>query len=125
MSEPKRPSTPPKNPDAIEERPSGLPPANSHAVAEAVAASGAVVGALVGAVGGPIGAVAGGAIGAAIGAIAGATIEKTEHEHEMHERELDDEIGVTSGSLGVPAEAKRPSREALEEAKQYDDEHKK
>ena len=133
-SEPFRPSPStlptPKEPEKaagtdVDERPSGVPPRHQHATTEAAVLSGAVAGAIVGAIGGPIGAMAGGAIGSAIGAMAGATLERAEHLREVHDHELDDEIGVTSGSLGVPKEAKQPSAEALQEAREVDEARKK
>jgi uncharacterized membrane protein len=65
-------------------------------------ASGAIAGALVGAAAGPPGALAGAIIGAVAGALAGAVIDKDSAESEERTRELDDEIGVTSGTIGAP-----------------------
>jgi phage tail tape-measure protein len=128
-SEPFRPSPSalptPKEPEEVDERPSGVPARHQHATTEAAVLSGAVAGAIVGAIGGPLGAMAGGAIGSAIGAMAGATLERAEHLREVHDHELDDEIGVTSGSLGVPKEAKQPSAEALQEAREADEARKR
>jgi phage tail tape-measure protein len=96
--------------------PAGVPRHDDHALAGAAALSGAVAGAIAGAVGGPAGVVAGSAIGGALGAIGGAALEREEHRHDKHDHELDDEIGVTRGSLGVPEEDKRPSRDVIDEA---------
>lgn len=93
-----------------------LPP-EDHAIAAAAAIAGGAAGAVAGAIGGPIGMVAGGAIGAAIGAISGATMENDEHRHDAHERELDDDIGVTKGTIGAPESVKRPSLEVIDEAR--------
>lgn len=71
---------------------------------ESVAAgslAGAAAGAVAGAVVGPIGAVVGGMIGAAVGAGAGEIIAEEGERVSKHDRELDDEIGVTSGDLGA------------------------
>jgi phage tail tape-measure protein len=89
--------------------PAGVPRHDDHALAGAAALSGAVAGAIAGAVGGPAGVVAGSALG-------GAALEREEHRHDKHDHELDDEIGVTRGSLGVPEEDKRPSRDVIDEA---------
>jgi hypothetical protein len=67
-----------------------------------------------------VGAIAGGAIGSAIGAIAGVAMEREEHLREEHDRELDDEIGVTSGSLGTNPEDRKASPEVLREARESD-----
>lgn len=128
MSEEKRPpSSPPKPAESgtdVNARPSGVPARHQHATTEAAVLSGAVAGAIVGAVAGPLGALAGGAIGSAIGAMAGATLERAEHQREVHDRELDDDIGITSGSMGTPAETKHPSPEVLEEARASDEARK-
>lgn len=104
------------------ERPAGVP-RDEHALAGAAVVSGAVTGAAVGAIGGPLGAVVGGAIGTAVGAVAGAAMEREMHRHDAHEKELDDEIGITDGSLGVPAEMKKPSREVIDEAEREEEAH--
>ncbi len=71
---------------------------------------------MLGAIAGPAGAIAGGVIGSAIGALSGAVLEREEHRREAHDRELDDDIGVTSGSIGVPDEMKHPSVPPPEDA---------
>ena len=90
---------------------------HDHAVASAATLSGAAAGAAIGAIAGPVGAVAGGAIGTAIGALTGIAMEREEVRKDEHDRELDDAIGVTSGSLGEPAENKRPSHHVVYDAK--------
>jgi uncharacterized membrane protein len=65
-------------------------------------ASGAIAGALVGAAAGPPGALAGAIIGAVAGALAGAVLDKDSSESDERTRELDDDIGVTSGTIGAP-----------------------
>jgi universal stress protein A len=86
------------------------------AFARAAAASGAVAGSATGALAGPLGAVAGGAIGTVVGAIAGAVMEAQQARATEHERELDNAIGVTKGSLGAPPYTKKPTEAVLAEA---------
>jgi len=112
-----------KKPLANDEVPAGVPHGHDHTLAEATALSGAVAGAVVGSVAGPIGAAVGGVVGGALGAFGGAAMEIEEHRQEAHDHELDEAIGVTRGSLGVPAEAKVPSRRILDEAEELDREH--
>jgi hypothetical protein len=61
-----------------------------------------VAGGLVGSIAGPPGAVAGMVLGAAVGALAGKVIDDEAERAHVHDSELDDEIGVTSGDLGAP-----------------------
>ena len=63
--------------------------------------SGAVAGAALGAVAGPPGIVAGGIVGTAMGVLAGVGLDNAEHAAKAHDRELDDDIGVTKGDLGA------------------------
>ena len=98
-------------------------PHDAHALAGAAVVSGAVTGAAVGAVAGPLGVVVGGAIGTAVGAVAGVTMEREAHRNAEHEKELDDEMGVTKGSLGVPKEAKEASPSVLAEAEEAERKH--
>jgi nucleotide-binding universal stress UspA family protein len=86
------------------------------AFARASIASGAVAGAVVGAIGGPAGALGGGALGTIVGAVVGRSMAKQEARAAARDRELDDAIGVTSGSLGTPPETKQPSPDILSEA---------
>ncbi len=120
MSEPFRPQPPPNEAETTE-RPSGVPPRHPHALAEAGGLTGAVAGAILGSIAGPFGAVAGGALGSALGAFTGEALSRAEHEREVHDRELDDTIGVTSGDLGTSEENKHPSPEALAEARTHDE----
>lgn len=94
----------------------GLPKHDGHALAGATTLGGAMTGAMLGAIAGPAGAIAGGVIGSAIGALSGAVLEREDHRREAHDRELDDDIGVTSGSIGVPDEMKHPSVPPPEDA---------
>lgn len=73
--------------------------------------TGAVAGAATGVIAGPAGAIAGGAIGTVVGIIAGSVMGRERTRADEHDRELDDAIGVTSGTIGTPQENKRPSRE--------------
>jgi hypothetical protein len=76
-------------------------------------ALGAVAGATVGSIAGPPGAVVGAVLGAAAGVIAGAAVVKDEHRREEEDRKLDEEIGVTAGSLGAPNLKHPPPRHGL------------
>jgi uncharacterized membrane protein len=82
---------------------------HDHATLGATTLGGAAAGAAIGAIAGPAGVVAGGAIGTAVGALAGITMEREEVRRDGHDRDLDDAIGVTRGSLGAPEETKHPS----------------
>lgn len=90
----KDPKTPAKEHD-------GLPHSHPHGGAAAGAGAGAASGAIIGSFGGPIGAVAGALIGAGIGAATGEAISQEIHDHDVRDKELDDQIGVTSGDLGA------------------------
>jgi outer membrane lipoprotein SlyB len=72
-----------------------------HVLVDVGTVSGAVTGAIVGIVGGAPGMIVGGAIGAAIGTVAGAALDRESHAGERHDRELDDDIGVTNGELSA------------------------
>lgn len=98
----------------------GLFHPHPHAFAGAAAFSGAAAGAVAGALAGPVSAVIGGILGTAVGAVAGYAFEKDERISGVHDRVLDDEIGVTRGSLGVPIEAKQPDRTSLLDAELED-----
>ena len=97
-----------------------LPATDEHALAEAGVLGGALAGGMLGAIAGPIGILAGVALGSAAGALAGDAIDRDTLEGNAHDKELDDTIGVTSGSLGTPPETKHPSAEALADARQAD-----
>jgi universal stress protein A len=98
----------------------GVAREHSMAYAGAATLSGAVAGAAVGAVAGPPGALAGGVVGTAVGAIVGVAMSRDEARVDAHDRELDDEIGVTKGPLGASEDAKQPSKRALREAAEED-----
>ena len=85
-----------------------------HVLVDVGTVSGAVAGAAVGIVAGPPGMIVGGAIGAALGTVAGTVLDRESHRAERHERELDDEVGVTKGDLGAK-EVVRASFTAKEE----------
>jgi hypothetical protein len=76
-------------------------------------ALGAVAGATVGSIAGPPGAVLGAVLGAAAGALAGAAVVRDDHRKEEEDKRLDEEIGVTSGSLGAPNLKHPPPRHGL------------
>jgi phage tail tape-measure protein len=69
--------------------------------AEAGAIAGEIAGAVVGSVAGPVGAVAGMVIGAVAGAVAGEELGVESERISRHDKELDEEIGVTKGDLGA------------------------
>lgn len=65
------------------------------------ASGGALAGAALGAFAGPVGLVAGGLIGAAAGAAAGIAFVDAEAEQAVMDEQLDEEIGVIGGNIGV------------------------
>jgi phage tail tape-measure protein len=75
----------------------------SHAVGapEAGAIAGEIAGAVIGSVAGPVGAIAGMVIGAVAGAVAGEELAVESDRVSKHDKELDEEIGVTKGDLGA------------------------
>ena len=76
---------------------------HQHVVHDAEGAtSGAVAGAVVGAAAGPPGIVAGAIIGAVAGALTAEVMETDGERTAAHDRELDEEIGVSGGDLGAP-----------------------
>jgi len=78
-------------------------PSHGHELEAAVGALGALSGAGMGAIaGGPPGAIAGAIIGAVMGASSGWVAEETSAERAEVDRELDEEIGVTAGTVGDP-----------------------
>jgi phage tail tape-measure protein len=85
-----------------------------HVLVDVGTVSGAVTGAIVGIVAGPPGMIVGGAIGAALGTVAGAVLDRESHSGEKHDRDLDDDIGVTRGDIGA-TEAIRASFASKEE----------
>jgi hypothetical protein len=89
---------------------------HEHAFAGAAMLSGAAAGVIIGSLAGPAGALAGALIGTAVGAVTGLAMERETHRRDARDRELDEVIGVTSGSLGEPEENKRPSHEFYIEA---------
>jgi universal stress protein F len=72
-----------------------------HPMMDAATLAGAISGAAAGALAGPPGAIAGGIIGTAIGAMAGSALDREDRRTGLHDRELDDAIGVTKGDLGA------------------------
>lgn len=73
-------------------------------------AIGAIAGATLGSIAGPPGAVVGAILGAGIGAMAGHTGTREDHIKDEKDRELDEEIGVTSGDIGAPGLAHPPTK---------------
>jgi len=65
---------------------------------------------VLGAAAGPVGMVAGGVLGGAAGAAAASALESDAKRKGAHDRELDEEIGVTGGELGAPNLKHPPAR---------------
>ena len=88
----------PKTPEAVVP-----PPHSGHAVEAAASALGIVGGASTGALmGGPVGAIAGAVIGAAMGAASGWAADQATADQADAEAALDEEIGVSGGTIGTP-----------------------
>lgn len=76
-------------------------------------ASGALVGGIVGVSAGPPGAIVGAILGAVAGTLAGAVIDQESTAAEQRTRELDEDIGVFGGDLGVASGvSRRPAARA-------------
>jgi len=73
---------------------------------------GAITGAVVGAGASLPGMLAGALMGGIAGGIAGAALDSADADREARTRRLDEEIGVTSGAIGVPLLRQRAHREA-------------
>lgn len=87
----------PKQPEAV------IPASPPHVVEVAGATLGAVGGAATGAaLGGPVGAVVGAVVGGAIGASSGWAADAAAADQAQADAALDEEIGVTAGSVGAP-----------------------
>jgi len=71
---------------------------------------GAITGAVVGAGASLPGMIAGAVMGGIAGVIAGAALDSADADREARTRRLDEEIGVTSGDLGVPHLKHPPER---------------
>jgi outer membrane lipoprotein SlyB len=84
-----------------------LKPSHTHG-GEVGAIAGEVVGGVLGSAAGPVGAITGMIVGAAAGALVGEVLEREANRAHVHDEELDDEIGVTSGDLGAARSAKPP-----------------
>lgn len=80
---------------------SGVPAHKEHMTVEAATIAGAASGAVAGAIAGPAGVVIGGAVGAALGMAAGQAMEDNDDAASVHDRELDEVIGVTRGTVGA------------------------
>jgi hypothetical protein len=76
-------------------------PAPSGAATDLGITAGAAVGGVVGSIAGPVGAVAGAAIGAGVATIVDDAWQREKAAKTAHERELDDAIGVTAGTIGA------------------------
>jgi hypothetical protein len=70
--------------------------------AVAAGAAAAAAGAAVGAVAGPPGIVIGAVIGGAAGAATESLLERARRVAQAHERQLDEDVGITSGDIGAP-----------------------
>jgi outer membrane lipoprotein SlyB len=92
-----------------------LPPNHTHGE-ETGAVAGGGLGALVGSAAGPAGTLAGMVFGAAAGAMAGKIIDEEAERAHIHDDELDEAIGVTKGSIGVPRKDMHQAKTAAKEA---------
>ena len=72
--------------------------------------AGATAGATMGVLAGPPGIIAGALVGGAIGAAAAAALHIGQLERDLHDADLDREIGVYGGSIGDALAAPQPSR---------------
>jgi len=100
-----------KTPDLNEQEPVVPTSGPPHVVELTGAALGAVGGAATGAaMGGPVGAVVGAVIGGAIGASSGWAADQASADEAQIEAALDDNIGVTAGSVGAPNLKHPPSK---------------
>ena len=88
-------------------------PREGYVTLETAALAGAASGIALGAIGGPPGAIVGGILGTAVGMMAGSTLDVAQKRADVHDRELDDAIGVTEGDLG----ARESAIEGLKAAK--------
>lgn len=80
---------------AVSVRRPSVPPASVGAV------GGAITGAIAGGIAGPIGSIAGGVLGAIAGGAAAQTIGEVTAAADAKDKELDRQIGVTEGNLGL------------------------
>lgn len=88
-----------------------VPVANRRLEREAEGgAGGAIAGAALGAIAGPPGMAVGSVLGGVVGAIAGAAVARESERIGARTRELDEQIGVTAGSLGAPNLAHPPAK---------------
>ncbi len=91
-------------------------PQPRHALLAANVLTAAVAGFALGAMASPASGALGALVGLGVGTVIGLGLEKQMQHHEAHDRELDDAIGITSGTIGTPDENKRPSQDVIEEA---------
>lgn len=96
-------------------------PKPQFAILEASALAGATSGVVLGAVAGPPGMIIGGAVGAAVGLMAGSTLDISDQRQSKHDRELDEEIGITSGDIGA-REIAQAGFSAMQKAEESGDE---
>ncbi|MDB4943226.1 MAG: hypothetical protein JWP97_2760 [Labilithrix sp.] len=98
----KNPDTSPISPESL--RRAGVPqqvtPDSPATGAAAGAAAGAATGAMLGAFAGPPGAVVGAIVGAVAGAASGAALAG-DHDQELLDAQLDEEIGLNGGPMGA------------------------
>ena len=78
-------------------------PSHRHGVPVG-AVAGEALGALIGSPAGPVGVAAGMLIGAAAGALAGKVYDQEAERSSIHDKELDEEIGVTGRNIGRPSQ---------------------
>ena len=111
---PTRTSAPPTQAETEEDRKALKRAIHTSNLVDASVMTGAVTGAIAGLVGGAPGVIAGGVIGAAAGGIAGKVLDEQIHRRDAHDAKLDDEIGVTTGEIGLgdPRLSEPPPSEA-------------
>lgn len=96
-----RKSVPPTPAEAEEDKRALKKVIHGRSIVDASAMTGAVTGAIVGLAGGPPGVIGGGVLGAAAGIIAGKVLDDQAKHRHARDSQLDEEIGVTSGEIGL------------------------
>jgi phage tail tape-measure protein len=74
---------------------------HKHHTGEAAAIAGEIAGAVIGSAAGPVGMVAGMVVGALAGTLVGEGLEANEERVSRHDKELDEELGISGGDIGA------------------------